>query len=117
MSKATLTAVATQMPDPAELAALEASAAAAARLMKLMSSEQRLIILCRLGDGECSVGDLAHHVGLAQSAASQHLAKLRAEGVVGTRRVGQTIYYRLTDPAAARVIDTLCDIYRGKPAP
>jgi DNA-binding transcriptional ArsR family regulator len=117
MSKATLTAVATQMPDPAELAALEASAAAAARLMKLMSSEQRLIILCRLGDGECSVRDLAQHVGLAQSAASQHLAKLRAEGVVGTRRVGQTIYYRLTDPAAARVIDTLCDIYRGKPAP
>jgi ArsR family transcriptional regulator, virulence genes transcriptional regulator len=115
MSKAPLTAAA-QMPDPAELAALEASASAAARLMKLMSSEQRLIILCRLGDGECSVGDLAQHVGLAQSAASQHLAKLRAEGVVGTRREGQTIYYRLTDPAAARVIDTLCDIYRGKPA-
>lgn len=115
MSKAPMTAAA-QMPDPAELAALEASAAAAARLMKLMSSEQRLIILCRLGDGECSVGDLAQHVGLAQSAASQHLAKLRAEGVVGTRREGQTIYYRLTDPAAARVIDTLCDIYRGKPA-
>jgi len=115
MNKASMTAAA-QMPDPAELAALEASAAAAARLMKLMSSEQRLIILCRLGDGECSVGDLAQHVGLAQSAASQHLAKLRAEGVVGTRREGQTIYYRLTDPAAARVIDTLCDIYRGKPA-
>jgi ArsR family transcriptional regulator, virulence genes transcriptional regulator len=115
MSKAPMTAAA-QMPDPAELAALEASASAAARLMKLMSSEQRLIILCRLGDGECSVGDLAQHVGLAQSAASQHLAKLRAEGVVGTRREGQTIFYRLTDPAAARVIDTLCDIYRGKPA-
>jgi ArsR family transcriptional regulator, virulence genes transcriptional regulator len=114
MSNAPLTA-ADQMPDSAELAALEASASAAARLMKLMSSEQRLIILCRLGDGECSVGDLAQYVGLAQSAASQHLAKLRAEGIVGTRREGQTIYYRLTDPAAARVIDTLCDIYRGKP--
>lgn len=107
-------AVAEQMPKPAELAELEASAAAAARLMKLMASEQRLIILCKLGEGECSVGQLAEHVGLAQSAASQHLAKLRAEGVVGTRRDGQTIYYRLTDPAAARVIDTLCDIYRGK---
>lgn len=111
MSKATLSPAA-HMPDPSELAALEASAAAAARLMKLMSSEQRLIILCRLGDGECSVGELAQHVGLAQSAASQHLAKLRAEGVVGTRREGQTIFYRLTDPAAARVIDTLCEIYR-----
>ena len=107
-------AVAEQMPKPAELAELEARAAAAARLMKLMASEQRLIILCKLGEGECSVGQLAEHVGLAQSAASQHLAKLRAEGVVGTRRDGQTIYYRLTDPAAARVIDTLCDIYRGK---
>ncbi|MDX5330064.1 MAG: metalloregulator ArsR/SmtB family transcription factor [Pseudomonadota bacterium] len=107
-------AVAHHMPDPAELASLEASAAAAARLMKLMASEQRLIILCRLGEaGECSVGELAAHVGLAQSAASQHLAKLRTEGVVGTRRDGQTIYYRLIDPAAARVIDTLCDIYRG----
>ena len=113
MSKAPA-AVAEQMPKPAELAELEASAAAAARLMKLMASEQRLIILCKLGEGECSVGQLAEHVGLAQSAASQHLAKLRAEGVVGTRRDGQTIYYRLTDPAAARVIDTLCDIYRGK---
>ncbi|MBC7168658.1 metalloregulator ArsR/SmtB family transcription factor [Phenylobacterium sp.] len=113
MSKAPA-AVAEQLPKPAELAELEASAAAAARLMKLMASEQRLIILCKLGEGECSVGQLAEHVGLAQSAASQHLAKLRVEGVVGTRRDGQTIYYRLTDPAAARVIDTLCDIYRGK---
>lgn len=108
------TAVATALPKAPELAELAASAASAARLMKLMASEQRLIILCKLGEGECSAGLLAEHVGLAQSAASQHLAKLRAEGVVGTRRDGQTIYYRLTDPAAARVIDTLCDIYRGK---
>lgn len=99
-------------PTPAELADLEASAAAAARLMKLLSSEQRLILLCRLMDGECSVGNLAGYVGLAQSAASQHLAKLRAEGLVATRRDGQTIFYRLADPAAIRVIDTLCDIYR-----
>lgn len=98
----------------AELAELEASAAAAARLMKLLASEQRLILLCRLSESECSVGDLAKHVGLAQSAASQHLAKLRAEGLVTTRREAQTIYYSLSDPAALRVIDTLCDIYRGK---
>ena len=97
----------------AELLQLEAHAASAARLMKLMANEQRLILLCRLGEGECSVGDLAAYVGLAQSAASQHLAKLRAEGVVATRREGQTIFYRLADPAAVRVIDTLCGIYRG----
>ncbi|MFI4976311.1 MAG: ArsR/SmtB family transcription factor [Caulobacterales bacterium] len=99
----------------AELAALEASASSAARLMKMLASEQRLILLCRLSEGEASVGDLAQHVGLAQSAASQHLAKLRAEGLVATRRDAQTIYYRLDDEAATRVIDLLCDIYRGKP--
>jgi DNA-binding transcriptional ArsR family regulator len=112
----TSTAPLTLAAKSAELAELEVSAAAAARLMKLLASEQRLILLCRLGDGECSVGELAQHVGLAQSAASQHLAKLRAEGVVATRRDAQTIYYRLADPAAVRVIDLLCDIYRGKPA-
>lgn len=103
-------------PSPHELAELEASAAAATRMMKLLANEQRLILLCRLIEGECSVGDLADYVGLAQSAASQHLAKLRAEGVVSTRREAQTIYYRLTDPAAARVIDTLCAIYRAPKA-
>ena len=58
------------------------------------------------------VTDLAEHVGLAQSAASQHLAKLRAAGLVTTRRSAQTIYYRLGDPGAARVIDVLCELYR-----
>jgi DNA-binding transcriptional ArsR family regulator len=111
----------TANPKPAlpargdDLAALEASASQAARLMKLLASEQRLILLCQLGEGECSVGELAQHAGLAQSAASQHLAKLRAEGLVATRREAQTIYYRLANPAAVRVIDLLCDIYR-KPA-
>ncbi|MGE5501073.1 MAG: ArsR/SmtB family transcription factor [Ignavibacteriales bacterium] len=83
--------------------------------MKMLASEQRLILLCQLAEGEHSVNDLAHHVGLAQSAASQHLAKLRADGLVTTRRDGQTIFYRLSDPAAIRVIDTLCDIY-GRPS-
>jgi ArsR family transcriptional regulator, virulence genes transcriptional regulator len=109
-------AVAQHLPKPAELEELQGHAQAASRLLKLMGSEQRLILLCRLGEGECSVGDLAAYVGLAQSAASQHLAKLRAEGLVATRREGQTIYYRLVDPAAARIIETLCEIYRaGRP--
>lgn len=102
---------------PADLEQLQANAASAARLMKLMASEPRLILLCKLGEGEFSVGDLAAYVGLAQSAASQHLAKLRADNLVETRRDGQTIYYRLSDPAAARVIDTLCEIYQGEDGP
>lgn len=102
-------------PTHAELVQLERSASAAARLMKLLSSEQRLVLLCRLVEGECSVGELAAYAGLAQSAASQHLAKLRAEGIVDTRREGQTIHYRISDPAAVKVLDTLCDIYRRPP--
>jgi DNA-binding transcriptional ArsR family regulator len=101
-------------PEPDELLELQASAAAAAQLMKLLSSEQRLLLLCRLIEGECPVGELSDYVRLAPSATSQHLAKLRAEGVVATRREGQTIYYRIGDPKAVRVIDTLCDLYRKK---
>jgi len=82
-------------------------------MLKLLASEQRLLLLCRLVEGEASVGALAEHAKLAQSAASQHLAKMRAEGLVATRREAQTIYYRLADPAAMRVLDTLCEIYRG----
>ena len=93
---------------------LQESVHAAARMLKLLASEQRLLLLCRLVEGETSVGDLAEHAKLAQSAASQHLGKMRAEGLVATRREAQTIYYRLADPAAIRVLDTLCDIYRRK---
>lgn len=98
-------------PAASELAA---SAQVAARLLKLLASEQRLLLLCRLIEGEASVGDLAGHANLAHSAASQHLAKMRAEGLVATRRDAQTIYYRLDNPDATRVLDLLCDIYRGR---
>jgi DNA-binding transcriptional ArsR family regulator len=100
-------------PSAEELAELEGHAQDAARLLKLLASEQRLLLLCRLVEGEASVGDLARRARLAQSAASQHLAKMRAEGLVATRRDAQTIFYRLADPAAMRVLDTLCEIYRG----
>lgn len=102
---------------PTDLAELEASAHSAARMLKLLASEQRLLLLCRLIDGEASVGDLAEHVGLAQSATSQHLAKMRAEGLVATRREAQTIYYRLHDPAAMKVLETLCEVYGGAASP
>ncbi|MFY8144257.1 MAG: ArsR/SmtB family transcription factor [Caulobacter sp.] len=94
------------------MADLRACAGEAARLLKLLASEQRLLLLCRLADGEASVGELSEHAGLAQSATSQHLAKMRAEGLVATRREAQTIYYRLSDENAARVLATLSDIYR-----
>lgn len=111
-----MTAALADRPSSRELSQLEDSAQSAARLLKLLASEQRLLLLCRLVEGEASVGVLAEHARLAQSAASQHLAKMRAEGLVATRREAQTIYYRLADPAAVRVLDTLCEIYRNPDA-
>jgi DNA-binding transcriptional ArsR family regulator len=92
---------------------LEPRAAEAAQLLKLLANEQRLTVLCRLSGGEMSVSELGKHVNLAQSALSQHLAKMRAEGLVATRREAQTIYYRLADPIAERLIGVLCDVYGG----
>jgi DNA-binding transcriptional ArsR family regulator len=99
------------LPPADEIEALASRAGSAARLLKMLANEQRLVLLCRLAEGEASVGELAGYAGLAQSAASQHLAKLRADGLVATRREAQTIYYSLDDEAATRVIGLLCDIY------
>lgn len=93
---------------------LEPRASEAAQLLKLLANEQRLTVLCRLSAGEMSVSELGRHVDLTQSALSQHLAKMRAEGLVATRRDGQTIYYRLADPVAERLIGVLCDVYGGQ---
>jgi ArsR family transcriptional regulator, virulence genes transcriptional regulator len=99
---------------PEGVADLAGCVGPAARLLKLLASEQRLLLLCRLVEGEASVGVLAEHARLAQSAASQRLAKMRAEGLVATRREGQTIYYRLDDPAAVQLLGTLSGIYRAR---
>ena len=88
-----------------------AKAGEAARLLKALSHEARLMVLCQLVDGEHSAGALQDMSGLSQSALSQHLARLRDEGLVETRREAQTIYYRLGDPNAARVLETLAAIY------
>jgi DNA-binding transcriptional ArsR family regulator len=92
---------------------LNAKAAEAARLLTALANEHRLTILCELVEGERSVGSLVDAVGLAQSALSQHLSKLRAAGIVATRRAGQTVYYRLASAAATSVMKTLADIYCG----
>lgn len=89
----------------------EASAAAAATLLRALANERRLLVLCQLGDGELSVGALQERLGVSQSALSQHLAILREEGIVATRREAQTIFYRIADPAAVQVIATLAAIF------
>ena len=94
---------------------MEAAAGKAASLLRTLANERRLMILCHIGGGELSVGALQERVRLSQSALSQHLALLREEGVVATRRSGQTIYYRIADPSAVRVIETLADIFCPEP--
>lgn len=94
---------------------LTAKANEAAKLLTALANERRLAILCELVDGERSVGELVAAVGLAQSALSQHLAKLRAAGIVATRREAQTIYYRLSSAAAGSVLTALANIYCRRP--
>jgi ArsR family transcriptional regulator, virulence genes transcriptional regulator len=93
---------------------LAEQASAAARMLKLLGNQYRLLILCFLAaKGEMKVGDLVEAVGLSQSALSQHLALLREDGLVAFRRESQTLYYRVSDPRAARILKLLKDIYCG----
>ncbi len=88
-----------------------AKAGDAAALLKALAHEARLMVLCQLVEGEHSAGALQEMSGLSQSALSQHLARLREDGLVDTRREAQTIYYSLADDKAARVLETLASIY------
>lgn len=102
-------ATAVAAPD---LAAFEEKAAEAARMLRLLANERRLLVLCHLaGEGEATVGALAGAVGLSQPALSQHLAKLREDGLVSTRKAAQAVFYRLADPKAARLLAVLRDLY------
>ncbi len=90
---------------------MHSKAGAAAHMLKHLSHPSRLMVLCELGQGERSVGELEAVVGLSQSALSQHLAKLRAAKLVRTRRESQTIYYSLADAGVSKIIDTLYELY------
>lgn len=97
---------------PDDLGALQEKVAEAARLLRLLANENRLLLLCHLvAEGEMTVGALAQAVGLSQPALSQHLAMLREDGLVATRKEAQAVFYRLADPKAARVLALLRDLY------
>lgn len=98
------------MTKPVDLADLKANAAAMAGRLKIMSHPERLIMLCRLDEGEASVSELVALSGLSQSAVSQHLALLREEGVVSIRGEAQTRYYSLKDQVVRAIIHSLCII-------
>lgn len=97
-----------------ELEALEHKATDISAVLKALGNERRLSILCRLAvNGEMPVGALMTEIGLGQSALSQHLARLRAEEIVGTRRDGQAIWYYIADERIGHLLRALYGIYCG----
>jgi DNA-binding transcriptional ArsR family regulator len=99
----------------ARMADLQDNARRAAGLLKAMSNPSRLVILCQLAEGERSVGELEEGVGLSQSGISQHLAVLRREHVVVTRRDKQTVFYSLASADVVALMSTLHKVF-CKPA-
>jgi len=95
---------------------LVANAHSAADLLRVLANARRLQVLCALRQGELSVGRIADHVGLSQSALSQHLARLRQDGVVATRRQGQTIFYRIADPDVMTILEAVASVMTGRRA-
>ena len=91
--------------------AMTEHADAASKLLKALANEKRLMILCSLAEGELSVGALNERIDLSQSALSQHLAKLREDEMVITRRESQTIYYSLASDQIRQIIELLHTMY------
>ena len=99
-----------------DIARIEENARRASLLLKSMSNQHRLMILCQLVPGEKCVGELESVIPLSQSALSQHLARLRRDGLVATRRSAQTIYYSLAGEEASAVIEAIYELYCGQDA-
>lgn len=98
----------TEMEATASMKTLSRKAGAVADLLRGLANENRLLILCRIAEaGEASVGSLGEAIGLSQSAVSQHLAILRAEGLVAFRRDRQTLWYRVADPRIGSLLSFL----------
>ena len=90
------------------------SNASKARLFSSLSNAVRLELLSIVSERETSVGELCLRLNMSQSAISQHLGKLRADGLVTTRREAQTVYYRCANPGVQRVLDMLNEIFSPK---
>ncbi|MCC4265699.1 ArsR/SmtB family transcription factor [Oceanimonas baumannii] len=90
---------------------MEANAAKAVKLLKALANERRLFILCHLLDNELSVGEMNQFLGLSQSALSQHLAILRNDDLVSTRKEAQTVYYSLKSDEVREMIALLHRLY------
>lgn len=96
------------MPD---FECITAHAESAVKILKALANKRRLLILCTLTHGEKCVGELEEMIGISQSALSQHLAKLRSDGLVSTRRDAQTIHYMVSSPAVTEMLQSLKNIF------
>ena len=92
-------------------------AEAATRLLKTLAHPARLLICCRLRDGEMSVSELEGALGVRQPRLSRELSKLREDGIVATRREAKAVFYRLEDPRAVSMIDAICAVMKGDAPP
>ncbi|MDP1730790.1 MAG: metalloregulator ArsR/SmtB family transcription factor [Devosia sp.] len=100
--------------ETAQLGELEGKAGQIAGILRALGNDARLLLLCRLvRHGEVTAGSLIGTAGLSQSALSQHLARMREEGIVAYRREGQTLWYRIADPRIEELIGTLYNLYCG----
>jgi len=102
-------------PDPIDLGAMRAAAGRARALLKVLSNRDRMLLLCKLAEGESSVGELEAALAIHQPTLSQQLGVLRDEGLVSTRREGKQVFYTLSSPEALAVMRTLVDLYCPKP--
>ena len=100
-----------QTPPAFDLDAMHAHAGEATRLLKALANEKRLQVLCLLAGGERSVGEMQGLLDMGQSALSQHLAVLRDEDLVRTRREAQTIFYRIEDTRVEALVSTLKRVF------
>jgi ArsR family transcriptional regulator, virulence genes transcriptional regulator len=99
-----------QTIDPRRMAK---AAQQASDLMKTLGHKDRLMVLCHLTNGEKSVGELAGLLDIPQSPLSQHLARMRKEKLVKTRREAQTIFYSIASPEAEQFVRLMHDLYCG----
>lgn len=96
---------------PADAAQMRASAAEATQLLRVMANEDRLMLLCQLSHGERSVSELEAMLDIRQPTLSQQLAVLRHEAVVGTRREGKHIHYRIVDERVFAMLRSLYELF------
>ena len=97
--------------DKRNILELKSKAAHAAAVLKSLSNVYRLLIMCELSQGERSVSDIQGVVDLSQSALSQHLARLRRDGLVSHRRSARMVYYSIASREALAIMATLYEIY------